>query len=89
MAHFFERDDLPGVSGKIIEENGGANYAVEYAHKLSKTVIAIKPKSENTEFNDGFKKLIANGAIEADSASQAIKIIKKGIKQRKTSLDDF
>ena len=56
---------------------------------LTKTVIAIKPKSENTEFNDGFKKLIANGAIEADSASQAIKIIKKGIKQRKTSLDDF
>ena len=39
---------------------GGANYAVEYAHKLSKTVIAIKPKSENTEFNDGFKKLVAN-----------------------------
>ena len=34
-------------------------------------------------------KLIANGAIEADTVSQAIKIIKKGIKQRKTSLDDF
>ena len=68
---------------------GGANYAVEYAHKLSKTVIAIKPKSENTEFSEGFKKLVANGAIEADSASQAIKIIKKGIKQRKSSLDDF
>ena len=29
------------------------------------------------------------GAIEADTVSQAIKIIKKGIKQRKTSLDDF
>jgi len=68
---------------------GGANYAVEYAHKLSKTVIAIKPKSENTEFNDGFKKLVANGAIEADTVSQAIKIIKKGIKPHKTSLDDF
>ena len=23
MTHFFERDDLPGVSGKIIEEHGG------------------------------------------------------------------
>ena len=68
---------------------GGANYAVDYAHKLSKTVIAIKPKSENTEFNDGFKKLVANGAIEADTVSQAIKIIKKGIKSHKSSLDDF
>ena len=36
-----------------------------------------------------FKKLIANGAKEADSASEAIKIIKKGIKPHKTSLDDF
>ena len=26
MAHFFERDDLPGVSGKIIEEHGGEYY---------------------------------------------------------------
>ena len=68
---------------------GGANYAVEYAHKLSKTVIAIKPKSENTEFSEGFKKLVANGALEADTVSQAIKIIKKGTKQHKSSLDDF
>ena len=68
---------------------GGANYAVDYAHKLSKTVITIKPDSENTEFNEGFKKFIQNGAIEADSVSQAIEIIKKGITLHQTSLDDI
>jgi len=68
---------------------GGANYAVDYAHKLSKTVITIKPDSENTEFNEGFKKFIENGAIEADSVSQAIEIIKKGITLHQTSLDDI
>ena len=44
---------------------------------------------ENIEFNEGFKKLIENGAIEADSVSQAIEIIKKGNKIHKSSLDDF
>lgn len=68
---------------------GGANYAVDYAHKLSKTVIAIKPDPENIEFNEGFKKLIENGAIEADSVSQAIEIIKKGITLHQSSLDDI
>ena len=29
MAHFFERDDLPCVSGKIIEENGVKSYRCE------------------------------------------------------------
>jgi len=29
VAHFFERDDLPGVSGKIIEEHGGESYRCE------------------------------------------------------------
>ena len=29
MAHFFERDDLPGVSGKIIEEHGVKSYRCE------------------------------------------------------------
>ena len=29
MAHFFERDDLPGVSGKIIEEHGSEYYRCE------------------------------------------------------------
>ena len=57
---------------------GGANYAVDYAHKLSKTVIAIKPDSKNTEFVNGFKKFIENGAEVADSVSKVVKIIKKG-----------
>ena len=70
-------------------ESGGANYAVNYAQKLDKLVIAIEPKTDNEELVKGFEKFKANGAYTADTADKVLEIIKSGKKGKKENLDKF
>jgi len=51
---------------------GGTKYAFEYATKLGKPIIVIKPEKEYGEFYEGYKKFVEYGAFECSNISHVI-----------------
>ena len=70
-------------------EKGGAHYAIDYAKKIDRLVIAMEPKVEDEELEKGFERFCSQGVKPAKTAEDVINILNSYEKPTKTNLDDF
>ncbi len=91
---FLKRNEIVvGLSDCIVVVEskylGGTKYVAEYARKIKKPIIIIKPKGEHIDFNDGYEQFIKNGCISAKNSDDVLKIIRQEIRYKNQNLDSF
>lgn len=91
---FLKRNEIiVGMSNCVVvvesKYTSGTKYTAEYATKIKKPIIIIKPRDEHVDFIYGYEQFIKNGCISATNADEVLKIIHQEIKLQNQNLDSF